>query len=114
MGGDGFMNEKKFAVVLVTVSSREEAEKIASALLADRLAACVNIVPGVTSHFWWQNKIDQADELLLVIKTRLAAVKALTEMVKQNHSYTVPEIIALPVVDGSEDYLNWIEKEVQG
>lgn len=106
------MAEVKDAVVLVTVPSREEAEKITSALLEVRLAACVNIVPGVTSHFWWQNRIDSAEELLLVIKTRLSAVPALIETVKKNHSYTVPEIIALPIIGGSEDYLGWIEKEV--
>lgn len=99
-------------MVLVTVSGREEAKKIASALLENRLAACVNIVPGVISHFWWQNKIDQADELLLVIKTRLSAIPALTAAIKDNHSYTVPEIIALPIVDGNEDYLRWIDQEV--
>ena len=107
------MSRTVFAVVLVTVSDMEEAEKIKSALLEGRLAACVNVIPGVSSHFWWQDRIQQSDELLLVIKTKMPALPALMETVKKNHSYTVPEIIALPIVDGNEDYLNWIEKEVR-
>ena len=106
------MKEAGYAVILVTVSSREEADKIAWVLLENRRAACVNIVPGISSHYWWHNSIDHADELLLVIKTRLSAVPRVIELVKNNHSYSVPEIIAVPIVAGSDDYLNWIGAEV--
>jgi len=100
-------------VVLVTVSSQAEAEKISSILLERRKAACVNIVPGVSSRFWWQGKIDSADEALLLIKTRSSAVPDVVELVKENHSYTVPEVIALPIIAGNDDYLSWIDAEIR-
>lgn len=102
------------AVVLVTVSSEEEAQIITDALLEKRKAACVNIVSRVASHFWWQGKIDKADEVLLIIKTRTSEVPDIVRIVKQNHKYTVPEIIALPVIAGNDDYLDWINSEVKG
>lgn len=106
------MSPSGYAVVLVTASCREEAEKIAAALLEERKAACVNIVPFVVSRFWWKGKIESADEALLIIKTRETAVGELIAMVKQNHSYSVPEIITLPITDGSREYLDWIAGEV--
>jgi len=107
------MEEVGYAVILVTVSTQEEAENISAVLLESRKAACVNIIPGVSSHFWWHNKIDHADELLLIIKTRLSAVPDLIDMVRQNHSYTVPEIIALPIIAGNTDYLEWVGGETR-
>ena len=95
-------------VVLITVASREEAERIARRLVEDRLAACVNIVPQVRSLFIWQGKFSQQDELLLVAKSRRARFQELTTAVKQLHSYSVPEIIALPILAGSADYLGWV------
>ena len=101
------------AVVLVAVSSEEEAQSITSAILENRKAACVSIIPGVASHFWWQGKIDKADEALLIIKTMTSTVPDIVRIVKQNHKYTVPEIIALPVIAGNDDYLDWINREVK-
>jgi periplasmic divalent cation tolerance protein len=72
----------------------------------------VNVVPKVTSRFWWQGKIDSADESLLIIKTRSSALPDIIKIVKKNHSYSVPEIIALPIIEGNEDYLAWINNEV--
>ncbi len=95
-------------VVLITVASREEAERIARRLIDDRLAACVNIVPQVRSLFVWEQKLSQEDEVLLVVKSRRACFQQLADTVKQLHSYSVPEIIALPVVMGSSDYLRWV------
>lgn len=106
------MQQAKAAVVMVTVSGRDEADKIASALLETHKAACINIVAGVLSRFWWQGKIDTVDELLLIIKTKVGAVPDIIRLVKDNHSYTVPEVIALPVIEGSGDYLAWIDSEV--
>jgi periplasmic divalent cation tolerance protein len=100
-------------VVLVTVSNLAEAEKISSMLLEKRKAACVNIIPKVMSRYWWQGKIDSSDEVLLMIKTRASLVSEIIEMVKKNHSYTVPEIIALPVIAGNDEYLSWIDAEVR-
>ena len=95
-------------VVLITVASREEAERIARRLVEDRLAACVNIVPQVRSLFIWRGKFSQEDECLLVAKSRRARFPELTAAVKQLHSYSVPEIIALPILVGSADYLRWM------
>ena len=95
-------------VILITVASREEAERIARRLVEDRLAACVNIVPQVRSLFIWQGKFTQEDELLLVVKSRRARFRELAIAVKQLHSYSVPEIIALPILVGSSDYLRWV------
>jgi periplasmic divalent cation tolerance protein len=98
-------------VVFVTASSEEEAEKIAGLLLEKRKAACVNVIPRVQSRFWWQGKLDSTQESLLIIKTRAALVPELTEIVKKAHSYTVPEIVALPIVAGNNDYLDWVDRE---
>jgi periplasmic divalent cation tolerance protein len=95
-------------VVLVTVASREEGEKIARRLVEERLGACVNIVPKVRSLFTWEGKLSQEDEVLLVIKSRRARFQELATTVKTLHSYSVPEIIAIPVLEGSADYLQWI------
>jgi periplasmic divalent cation tolerance protein len=99
------------AVVFVTTSGEEEAEKIASLLLEKRKAACVNVIPRVKSRFWWQGRLDSAQESLLIIKTRAALVPELTEIVKKAHSYTVPEIVALPIIGGNKDYLDWVDQE---
>jgi periplasmic divalent cation tolerance protein len=106
------MKPSGFVVILVTASGSDEAEKITAALLEGRRAACVNIIKPVVSRFWWKGKIDSADEVLLVIKTRETAVSDVIQTVKSNHAYTVPEIIVLPVVGGSEEYLDWIAGEV--
>lgn len=98
-----------YIVVFITASSKEEAEKIASGLLLEKLAACVNIIENVNSHFWWQGKIDKAREVLLVIKTRKTLFNKLMKKVQTLHSYEVPEIIALPVIAGSKKYLDWID-----
>jgi periplasmic divalent cation tolerance protein len=99
------------AVVFVTTSGEEEAEKIASLLLEKRKAACVNVIPRVKSRGWWQGRLDSAQESLLIIKTRAALVPELTEIVKKAHSYTVPEIVALPIIGGNKDYLDWVDQE---
>lgn len=94
-------------VVLITAASREEADRIARRLVEDRLAACVTIVPQVRSIFMWEQKLSQEDEVLLLVKSRRARFEQLAVAVKRLHSYSVPEIIALPVVMGSTDYLRW-------
>lgn len=99
-------------VLLVTTGSSEEAHQIASELLNQKRVACVNIVPGVTSLFRWQGKVDSAQESLLIIKTRASLLSEIVALVNQIHSYDVPEIIALPVVGGSQDYLEWVGKEI--
>ena len=102
-----------YVVVFITANYNEEAQKIARLLLKHRKAACVNIVPGVDSQFWWQDKIESAEENLLVVKTRAPLLPDIIRMVKENHSNKVPEIIAMPIVGGNQEYLDWIESEVK-
>jgi periplasmic divalent cation tolerance protein len=100
-------------VIFVTTSTEEEAHRIAELLLGRRKAACVNIVPSVDSSFWWQGKLDSAQESLLIIKTKASLLPEIIELVKGIHSYEVPEIIALPIIGGNENYLNWVDDEVK-
>jgi periplasmic divalent cation tolerance protein len=99
-------------VVFSTCASPEEAERIARRLVDARLAACVNIVPGIRSIYRWQGNVEDAAEQLLVIKSSRAAFPALCAEIEKLHPYEVPEILALPVVDGSEKYLSWLAAEV--
>lgn len=100
-------------IILITTGSEEEAHRIADQLLNQRKAACVNIVPKVDSLFWWHGKLDSAQESLIVIKTKASKLKEITELVKRVHSYEVPEVIALPIVGGNEDYLKWIDTTLE-
>ena len=97
-------------MVMITAGSEEEARKIAELLVKEKKAACVNIVPQVDSLFRWKGKIDSARESLLLVKTRASVVSEIISLVKQAHSYDVPEIIALPIIAGSEKYLDWLDK----
>lgn len=101
------------AVVLVTTPDQAQGAVVAEALLSRKLAACVNMLPGVVSRYRWQGAIETATEVLLIIKTRMDLVPALTEAVKAVHQYTVPEIIALPVTGGNAEYLRWIDASTQ-
>jgi periplasmic divalent cation tolerance protein len=106
------MAKTSFIVVLITAGSAVEAEKISQALVERRLAACVSNVAEVSSRFWWQDKLDTARESLLIVKTRSSLLPDIIKEVKKIHGYSVPEIIALSIVDGNQDYLNWIDREV--
>ena len=106
------MEESAYIVLFITTATAEEAQRISKVLLNQRKAACVNIVPRVSSLFWWQDKLDSAQESLLVIKTKAAQLNEIVRLVKELHSYDVPEIIALPIVGGNQDYLEWIDKSV--
>jgi periplasmic divalent cation tolerance protein len=94
-------------VVLVTTASKSEAENIAKNLLEKKLIACANVIGPVCSYFTWENKIEQAEEFLLLLKSSQSLFDKLVEEVKLIHSYRIPEILALPVAAGSNDYLNW-------
>ncbi|MCK5181045.1 MAG: divalent-cation tolerance protein CutA [Dehalococcoidia bacterium] len=96
-------------IVLITAGSEEEAHNIAESLIKGKKAACVNIVPAVDSLFWWEDKIESARESLLLVKTKASLFPEIVELVKRMHSYEVPEIIALPIIAGSEDYLRWLD-----
>ena len=101
-------------VILITAGTSEEAGTIARTLVDEHLVACVNIVPGIRSFFFWDGRTQEAQESLLICKSRLHAMAKVQERVKTMHSYTVPEIIALPVVAGLESYLAWVGDAVKG
>jgi periplasmic divalent cation tolerance protein len=98
-------------VVFITVDSQQTAKKITDTLLTERKAACVNIVPAVESHYWWQGKKESAKELLLIVKTQAELLDELVALVKKYHPYSVPEIVALPIIGGNEAYLKWVVGE---
>ncbi len=106
------MSAKK--IVITTTGSREEAEKIAHALVERRLAACANIVGPIHSIYRWQGKVESADEHLLIIKTTAALFNAVSQAIRELHSYELPECIQLPIEGGSAEYLRWIEESVGG
>jgi periplasmic divalent cation tolerance protein len=103
------MESTSSIVVLITTGSREEAHKIGERLVSKKKAACVNILPDVDSLFRWKGKIESARESLLVVKTRANLLPDVIDLVKEIHSYEVPEIITLPIAGGSEDYLRWLD-----
>lgn len=100
-----------FILILVTASSEEEAKKIAFSLMEKRFAACINLVKDIESIYRWKGKISDEKEVLMLIKTRKKLYKSVEEEVKKLHSYEVPEIIALPIISGSKDYLYWMDSE---
>ena len=107
------MKQPEYIVVYITTGNIKEAEKISDKLIKDKLAACTNMIPKVKSVFSWKGKIEEADEQLLIVKTKRSLFRSLVKAVKKLHSYEVPEIIALPIIDGNEAYLNWIKGTVK-
>ncbi|MCM8797774.1 MAG: divalent-cation tolerance protein CutA [Candidatus Omnitrophica bacterium] len=102
-----------YIVILVTVPSKGKARRIAEDILKKRLAACVNILNNkIDSFFWWKGKIDRAREWLLAIKSKRRNTRQIIKTVKSLHSYDVPEIICLPIIDGYKAYLDWIDESV--
>jgi periplasmic divalent cation tolerance protein len=99
-----------YIIVLVTTASKHEAEEIVQHLLGDKLIACGNIVGPVTSFFRWSGNVERAEEFLVLMKTRRDLFQRLSEVVKTLHSYEVPEILAVPVVEGSIDYMEWFHR----
>ncbi|MGQ9569889.1 MAG: divalent-cation tolerance protein CutA [Thermodesulfovibrionales bacterium] len=97
-------------VVFITASSEDEAVRVAKALVEAKLAACVNILRDIRSIYTWQGKLEDENEALMIVKTKKLLFNTLKEEVKKLHSYTVPEIIALPIIEGSEDYLKWLRE----
>lgn len=98
-------------MVLVTVPSQAAAERLARALVEERLAACVNVVPGVRSFYRWEGAVQDDPELLLVAKTSRERIAALAARVKELHDYDLPEVLALPATGGSDAYLDWVLTE---
>ena len=101
-------------IVLVTASSLEEARNLARVILTKRLAACVNIIPGVESHYWWEGKLETGAELQLVIKSSTEQFEALAETIRWHHSYKCPEIVAVAPGEMSPEYRVWWEAACSG
>lgn len=100
-------------VVLCTVPDEGSARRIAQTLVAEGLAACVNVLPRLTSVYRWEGEVTSGEELLLIIKTRQQRYAPLEARIKELHPYTVPEVIALPIQHGSKDYLDWLLQSTQ-
>lgn len=98
-----------YIIVFVTTKDVSEAQRIAAALVNGKLAACVNVINGVRSIFTWKGKVDKAKEALLIIKSRKSLFPKLVAKVKKLHSYDCPEVIAMPIIGGNRDYLNWVK-----
>lgn len=103
----------KAFVVLVTTPDRKTSENLSKGLLRNKLAACVNTLPGLKSRYWWKGKIETAREELLLIKTNQSRLPTLIRWVKENHPYTVCEVVAMPITTGNRPYLNWIDQSVK-
>jgi periplasmic divalent cation tolerance protein len=99
--------------VYTTTGSPEEAQRLGGLLLESRLAACVNIIEGMTSMFWWEGKVNQARETIMVAKTKDSLLRELTEKIVSSHEYDCPCIVALPIIGGHDDFIQWIHSETR-
>ena len=103
----------EFVQVLTTVGNQDEARRIADALIERRLAACVHIVGPVESFYRWQGKIEDANEAVMIVKTRMSLAEKVTAGVKSGHSYETPAVLVLPILGGSQPYIDWILAETE-
>ncbi len=99
-------------VIFITCANKNEAKKISAGLISAKLAACVNVVDGVESLFWWEKKVDRAREVLLIVKSKKTKLAGIIKKVRSLHSYSTPEIIALPIIGGDRQYLKWIDESL--
>jgi periplasmic divalent cation tolerance protein len=102
------MNDERAVFVYTTHPSLVEAERTAKAVLEKRLAACVNILPGMISHYWWQGTIERGEEVVMIIKTRASLAEGVRAAVKEMHSYTTPAILVMPIESVDQGYLDWM------
>lgn len=102
-----------FCIVLITAPNLKEAQQLANGIVSEHLAACVNIIPQLESVYWWEGQIQHEQEYLLICKTHQSQWPDLTQWIKEHHSYQVPEILQIPITEGSRDYLTWIDQNVR-
>jgi periplasmic divalent cation tolerance protein len=105
--------KRGFIIIIVTCGSAKEAGAIARYLLEERLIACANVIPGVKSKYWWQGRIEAAEESIMLLKTKKKNFKLVEREIKRLHSYDMPEIMAVPVSKGSRDYLKWLDESIR-
>ena len=103
----------EYIVIFITASSISEAENIVNSVVTKKLAACGNIIPSVSSIFHWKGELCKEDEVLIILKSTAPNFNKVVAEVKKQHSYETPEIIALPIIDGDQDYLQWIYDETE-
>ncbi|MBI5680983.1 MAG: divalent-cation tolerance protein CutA [Methanobacterium sp.] len=101
-----------YVLVYITTSGKEESKKIANTLVKDKLAACVNIVSSIESIYLWKGEIENDNESLLIVKTKVDNINKIIQRVKEIHSYETPAILAIPIIEGSKDYLDYLDKEL--
>jgi periplasmic divalent cation tolerance protein len=104
---------ERAVLVYTTYPSVVEAEQAGRAIVERRLAACVNILPGMISHYWWQGALERGEEVVMIFKTRASLAEEVRAAVRASHSYTTPAILVLPVEGGDPDYLGWIVQETE-
>jgi periplasmic divalent cation tolerance protein len=104
---------ERAVLVYTTYPSLVEAERAGRAIVERRLAACINILPGMISHYWWEGKVERGEEVVMIFKTRASLAEAVRGAVKESHPYTTPAIVVLPVEGGDPDYLTWIDAETE-
>lgn len=100
-----------FIQVMTAIGSKEDAQKIANAIVGQRLAACAQVIGPITSTYWWQGAMETAEEWLCLMKTRQDLYERVEQAIRENHPYDEPEILAMPVLAGSKGYLEWIVRE---
>ena len=101
----------EYIIVFITAPNEKEAACIGQTIVGERLAACVNIIPSVRSIYRWQGSVEDEQEVLMIAKTRKSLFERLQKRIKELHSYSVPEIIGLPLIEGSKEYLDWLGQE---
>ena len=106
-------NMERAVLVYTTYPSVVEAEQAGRAIVERRLAACVNILPGMISHYWWQGTLERGEEAVMIFKTRTSLAEKVRAAVKASHSYATPSILVLPIEGGDADYLGWISAETE-
>lgn len=102
-----------YVMIYITASNPEEAKYIGEEMVKARLAACANIIPKMSSVYWWEGEVERSDEAVLILKTKEEKMEAIIRRVKELHSYENPCVIAIPILKGSKEYLEWIDEETE-
>ncbi|PKL66342.1 MAG: divalent-cation tolerance protein CutA [Methanobacteriales archaeon HGW-Methanobacteriales-1] len=102
-----------FALIYITTSSEDESTIIGEKLVSERLVGCANIISDIKSFYWWQGNLEKDQESILLVKSLVSKVDDIIKRVKELHSYENPAIVALPIINGSKDYLNWLKEEIE-
>ena len=102
-----------YALVYITTSGEDESKKIGRMVVEERLAGCINIIPTIESFYWWKGEIEEDNESILIAKTKVSNVENIIKRVKEIHSYENPAILAIPIINGSKEYLDYLDAEIR-